>query len=54
MKTKIDITKYVHVDEIYWGQECKSSDSCFYEFLCNVIKIFLTLLLFEKHLENSR
>ena len=25
MKTKIDITKYEHVDEIYWGLECKSS-----------------------------
>ena len=24
-KIRIDITKYVHVDEIYWGQECKSS-----------------------------
>ena len=30
------------------------SDSCFYELLCNVIKIFLILLLFEKHLENSK
>ena len=40
MKTKIDITKYVHVDEIYWGQECKSSYNHNYYYssdLCDVI-----------------
>lgn len=24
-KIKIDVTKYEHVDYIYWGEECKSS-----------------------------
>lgn len=25
MKTKINVAKYAHVDEIYWGKHCKSS-----------------------------
>ena len=40
MKTKIDITKYVHVDEIYWGRECKSLYNHNYYYssdLCDVI-----------------